>query len=103
MATQLSANKYGENLLSDPSKPYNVYGHVEPGFEGVLEKFQYIYDIGIDKNSQLCIYYQGRKVVDIWGETPGYVKDSKFNGNTLMNIYSSGKVLGSIMTAIMYD
>ena len=62
-----------------------------------------MFDTGVEKNSQLVVYHKGKKVIDLWGETPGYRKDSKFNGDTLVNVFSSGKSLGPIMMAILYD
>lgn len=92
-----------EQLLSDPEKDYKIHGEVAPGFEGVVDRYKEIFEQGIEKNSQMCIYYKGKKVVDVWGEVPGYRKDSKFCGDTLMDIFSSGKNLGAIMMAILHD
>ena len=41
--------------------------------------------------------------MDIWGEVPGYRENSTFNGDSLMNMFSSGKNLGAILIAIMHD
>lgn len=83
-----------EKLLSDPKKEYRIRGFVEPGFEPVVERYAKLFDEGVEKNSQLCIYHEGRKVVDIWGETPGLHKGINFNCDSMMNIFSCGKMLG---------
>ena len=92
-----------EPLLTDPKKKYKIYGTVEPGFERVLESYIALFEQGVEKNSQLCIYHKERKVVDVWGEWPGYRKNCKFNGDSLMDIFSSGKSLGNICINILHD
>lgn len=93
-------------LLTDPQskKPYKIYGHVSKGFEPALQKFISLFDEGVDKNSQLCVYHKGEKVIDIWGETPGSRgKEFKFSPDSLVLIFSAGKTIGSIMMAILHD
>ena len=92
-----------EALVSDPKKRYRIYGEVEPGFEPILNRYAKMFEEGAEKNSQLCIYYKDRKVVDVWGEVPGYRKNENFDGNCLMNIFSSGKSLGAICMAFLRD
>ena len=70
----------------------------------MLQRFISLFEEGIDKNSQLCIYHKENKVVDIWGETPGFRgKDVKYGPDTLVAIFSSGKSIGSIMMGVLHD
>jgi CubicO group peptidase (beta-lactamase class C family) len=41
-------------------------------------------------------------VVDLWGTTPN-AKKEEFSPNHILNIFSSGKVLGSIIFAFLRD
>jgi CubicO group peptidase (beta-lactamase class C family) len=45
---------------------------------------------------QLCVYYRGEKVVDLWSSTTG---DNDFSASSLVNVFSSGKSLEAIAVA----
>ena len=49
-----------------------------------------------EKNAQLCAYYRGKKVVDLWASATG---DAAFSGDSLVNVFSSGKSLEAIAIA----
>jgi CubicO group peptidase (beta-lactamase class C family) len=49
-----------------------------------------------EKNSQLCVYYRGEKVVDLWASA---IDDSSFLADSLINVFSSGKSLEAIAIA----
>ena len=93
-----------KKLLSDPKRPYKIYGHLEKGYEPVLERFIGLFDEGIEKNSQLCVYVKDQKVIDIWGETPGF-PDKKFtySPDSITMMFSNGKTVASVMMAILVD
>ena len=91
-------------LLSDPKKAYKVWGHVEKGFEPVLQRFIELFEEGVEKNSQLCVYHKEDKVIDIWGETPGYPdKNLKYTPDSLTTIFSNGKTVAAVMMAVLHD
>ena len=50
----------------------------------------------LERNTQLCVYFEGEKVVDLWGTAIG---DSTFSPDSLVNAFSSGKSLESIAMA----
>lgn len=81
------------------SSNFGINGDVKPGYQPVKDKFESLFMKDFDKVSQLCVYVGEEKVVDLWGVTAGYVAD----GNTLGNIYSSGKSVAAILIAIMVD
>jgi len=49
-----------------------------------------------EKNTQLCVYYKGERVVDLWASA---TNDTEFSPDTIVNIFSSGKSLESIAIA----
>jgi CubicO group peptidase (beta-lactamase class C family) len=49
-----------------------------------------------EKNTQLCVYHRGEKVVDLWASATG---DGTFSPDSLINVFSSGKSLEAIAMA----
>jgi len=85
------------NLLRAPK--FKIKGSVSHGFESVATAFENLYSRSVDKQSQLCVYHKGEKVVDLHG-----VSDSQtYDADTLACIFSSGKSIGSILIAMMVD
>ena len=98
---------------------YTIGGQVAEGFEEVRKAFEYNFQSGVEVSSQLCIYYQGVCVVDLYGTvtddvTPGgLINDG--NGNHLMatqkgygahsiqQVFSSTKNLSAIVVALLVD
>lgn len=78
------------------SKKCLVQGTVAPGFESVLQLYENNMNTWAEENTQLCVYYQGKKVVDLWAST---ANDSNFSADSLINVFSSGKSLESIAIA----
>ncbi|CAA0079369.1 Uncharacterised protein [Halioglobus japonicus] len=77
-----------------------IEGTVAPGFESVKELYEHKMRTLAEKCTQLCIYYAGEKVVDLWGtvtDEPGFSPDS------LINVFSSGKSLEAIAIASLVD
>ncbi len=46
-----------------------------------------------EENAQLCVYYKGERVVDLWASATG---DAEFSPDSIVNIFSSGKSLEAI-------
>jgi len=49
-----------------------------------------------EENTQLCVYYKGERVVDLWASTGN---DPNFSADSLINVFSSGKSLAAIAIA----
>jgi len=73
-----------------------VQGTVAPGFESVKRLYERETQEMAEQNTQLCIYYEGEQVVDLWRSTPN---DSEFSADSLVNVFSSGKSLETIPIA----
>ena len=88
---------------------YQVSGWVSPGYEICRSQFEESLNLGYDKNTQLCVYVGEECVIDLIATKAGTLKNScdqakskvaEMSADTTTCIWSSGKVLGSIMMGI---
>ena len=70
-----------------------IKGTVAPGFESIETLYKQNMETMLERNTQLCVYFEGEKVVDLWGSVIG---DESFSADSLVNAFSSGKSLESI-------
>lgn len=73
-----------------------IEGSVAPGFESVEALYVHNMQTLEERNTQLCVYHGGEKVVDLWASAIG---DDRFTPDSLVNVFSSGKSLESIAIA----
>lgn len=78
------------------AKHIQINGMVAPGFESIRQLYDYQMNTMAEQNTQLCVYYRGEKVVDLWASVTG---DSTFSADSLVNVFSSGKSLEAIAIA----
>lgn len=74
----------------------HVQGTVAPGFESVRTVYERETQTMEEENTQLCVYYQGERVVDLWSSA---ADDAAFSPDSIVNVFSSGKSLESIAVA----
>lgn len=77
-------------------KRIQIDGIVAPGFESVEQLFERQMCTLAEQNAQLCVFHRGEKVVDLYASAQG---DSEFSGDSLINVFSSGKSLEAISIA----
>ena len=53
-----------------------------------------------ERNTQLCVYYRGERVVDLWASA---IDDGSFSADSLVNVFSSGKSLEALAIASLVD
>ncbi|MFT5042816.1 MAG: CubicO group peptidase (beta-lactamase class C family) [Hyphomicrobiaceae bacterium] len=80
------------------SKHSRIQGTVAPGFESVRSLYQHNMQTLEERDTQLCVYYRGKIVVDLWASTTG---DESFSPDSLVNVFSSGKSLEAIALACL--
>ena len=85
-----------KKLNTTSKKEVQIEGTVAPGFESVKALYEYNMRTLAERNTQLCVYHLGKKVVDLWGTA---INDNNFTPDTLVNIFSSGKSLETIAIA----
>ena len=76
-----------------------INGEVRPGFESVRELMQRSLSPVKDKNLQLCVYVGEERVVDLWVSSD----NDGFSADSLVNVFSSGKSVESILMATLVD
>ena len=77
-----------------------IEGSVAPGFESVRDSYTHNMTTLAERNTQLCVYHKGERVVDLWASAIG---DDQFSPDSLVNIFSSGKSLEAIALASLVD
>ena len=81
-------------------------GHCAPGYEPVRQLFEQHLREGIEDRCQCCIYVKGEKILDIHGTSPHTPKEDlpfEYTGSSLQNVFSSSKVLTSLVIAMLED
>lgn len=73
-----------------------VHGTVHPGFESVRQLVEHDMQTLAEENTQLCVYYKGERVVDLWASA---TNDAAFSPDSIINVFSSGKSLEAIALA----
>ena len=82
--------------MTHQNEGIQINGTVAPGFESVKALFEHNMHTLQERDNQLCIYYQGETVVDLWASADG---NEQFSPDSLVNVFSSGKSLEAIAMA----
>ena len=77
-----------------------IEGYTAPGFESLKTLFERQMNSITEKDAQLCVYYRGRKVIDLWAHP---VNSTSFRPDSLVPVFSSGKTLEAIGLAHLID
>ena len=79
-----------------------IKGYVAPGFEKVKAVFKANWD-GYEVGAGCSVVHNGKTVVDIWGGWLDTDFKEPWQENTLVNVYSTTKGMGSLAMAILAD
>ncbi|MBA3027765.1 MAG: beta-lactamase family protein [Desulfobacteraceae bacterium] len=79
-----------------------IKGTVESGFEKVKEAFAANWQ-GCEVGAACSVVHKGKKVVDLWGGWLDTDFKNPWQENTLVNVYSTTKGMGSLAMAILAD
>ena len=84
--------------------PY-VKGECHEGYQSVKQLFEQHFVDEVNEYAQLCVYVQGVKVVDLYGARPkgGTKSRLQYSETSLQNVFSSTKVLTSLVIAMLVD
>jgi len=86
--------------MTRPNHSIIINGSVSAGFESLKALFEKEMHEKAEDAAQLCIYHQGRKVVDLWASVNN---DESFGSNSLMTVFSSGKAIECLAIAYLVD
>jgi len=75
-------------------------GTVKPGFEPLKDLYANKMRTLAERNTQLCVYVGEECVADLWASA---IDDTEFSGDSLVNVFSSGKTLEAITLAMLFD
>jgi hypothetical protein len=80
-------------------------GYVAPGYEAVREVFERHLQSGVEEHAQCCSYVKGVKVVDLYGTAPypAAPHTVEYGPDSIQNVFSSTKVLTSVVVALLAD
>ena len=81
---------------------YELSGTVAEGFENVRDVYEDNLRHARDLASQFCVYYKGKKVVDLHGRGEKN-RDKGYNADSLQVVFSTSKVVTAIVVAWMVD
>lgn len=80
-----------------------IGGFVKPGFEPVYNEFKKNFNKGKESGAALCVYYKGKKVVDLWGGIANRKTKSVWDENTLVLFFSATKGIASLCIAKLHS
>lgn len=80
-----------------------ISGHCDPEFSGVLDAFCINFAERKEVGASVCITYQGRTVVDLWGGFANLETAQPWNENTVSIVYSCTKAATALCLHILAD
>ncbi len=81
-------------------KSLAIAGYVKPGFEAVREAFVENFTRRNELGAACCIYYQGEKVVDLWGGIRNKATGEPWEEDTMVIVWSATKGLSGLAMAL---
>jgi CubicO group peptidase (beta-lactamase class C family) len=78
-------------------------GFVKPGFEAVQEAFAENLSRRNELGAACCIYYQGEKVVDLWGGIRDRASGQPWQEDTMVGVFSTAKGMAGLAMALAHS
>lgn len=85
------------------SQHIRIEGHVSAGFEAVRDAFAENFSRRHELGGACCVYYQGEKVVDLWGGVRNKSTGEPWQEDTMVLVYSSTKGLAAMTLALAHS
>src|SRR5262245_34582406 len=80
-----------------------VEGWVAAEFESVLDAFTENFDERAEVGAAVCVYYDGRPVVDLWGGVADSTSGSPWAADTIVPVFSSTKGVTSVCANLVIE
>lgn len=80
-----------------------ISGEVKTGFENVKTVFEENFEKRKEVGASCCVYYKGKKVVDLWGGYRDKKKNQYWEEDTLCLVFSTTKGLSSLAFALLHS
>lgn len=81
----------------------SVHGHCDERFSAVKEAFQRNFESGLEVGASFAATIDGKFVVDIWGGYANVARTRPWQRDTIVNIFSTTKVMTAICALILVD
>jgi CubicO group peptidase (beta-lactamase class C family) len=78
-------------------------GRVQPGFEAVPEAFVENFSRRHELGAACCVYYQGEKVVDLWGGVRDKATGEPWQEDTMVCVFSTAKSMVGLAIALAHS
>jgi CubicO group peptidase (beta-lactamase class C family) len=75
-------------------------GYVDPEFEGVRKAFAENFERGHELGAACCVFYKGKKVVDLWGGIRDRASGELWEEDTMVIVASATKGLAGLAVAL---
>jgi CubicO group peptidase (beta-lactamase class C family) len=82
---------------------HRIEGYVRGGFEAVREAFADNFARRRERGGACCAYYQGEKVVDLWGGIRNKQTGEPWEQDTMVIVYSATKGLAAMTLALAHS
>ncbi len=79
-----------------------IQGEVTSQFEPVRQAFLDLWQ-DIEVGAGLCVFHQGKKVIDLWAGYTNREMTETWQADTLVNVYSTTKGLATLAFAVLVD
>jgi CubicO group peptidase (beta-lactamase class C family) len=80
-----------------------ISGFVKPGFDVVREAFAENFALRNELGAACCMYYQGEKVVDLWGGVRNKANGESWEEDTMVFVASTTKGLAGLAMALAHS
>ncbi|MUL48581.1 beta-lactamase family protein [Mycobacterium sp. CBMA293] len=86
-------------VLKVSVSPDLVHGDADDGYGKVADAFRANFAAGHEVGAALCVYRDGRKVVDMWGGYRDGISKAPWQADTMVNMFSSTKGVAALTIA----
>jgi CubicO group peptidase (beta-lactamase class C family) len=84
-------------------KGIEIQGFVNKDFEAVREAFTENFALRNELGAACCVYYQGEKVVDLWGGIRNKSTGDPWEEDTMVGVFSTAKGMAGLSMALAHS
>lgn len=88
---------------SRDTTPPEIHGHYDERLEPLAAWFRSNQEQGVDEGASLAVCRGDEILLDLWAGTTDYRRTVPWERDTLVNVFSTGKVITAITTLLLYD
>ncbi|MHA1234521.1 MAG: serine hydrolase domain-containing protein, partial [Promethearchaeota archaeon] len=80
-----------------------IEGYCEERFKSVKEAFQSNFDDNLEVGASFAVTLNGKHIIDLWGGYANAAKTELWKKDTIVNVYSTTKVMTAICIHMLVD